>query len=148
MLFAVVPMAPPRFMAGFVGTVSDDARRHYLGYPLSWANKYAAFPSFHVGWTLIACLAVAATIDHRAVRWLVLVPAVLVGASVVTTGNHYMMDSVAGGAIALAAYAGFGWAYRPRHLRTDVARGPTWLRRADDEGTTQLRVAGVAEVVS
>lgn len=118
-LFAVTPMAPPRFMPGFVGTVSDDARRHYLDYPLSWANKYAAFPSFHVGWTLIACLAVAATIDRRGVRAAALVPAVLVGISVITTGNHYVIDSVAGGAIALGAYAAFGWALRPKHLRAE-----------------------------
>lgn len=116
-LFAVVPMAPPRFMPGFIGTVSDDARRHYLDYPLSWANKYAAFPSFHVGWTLIACLAVAATIERRGVRAAALLPALLVGASVITTGNHYVVDSLAGAAIALAAYAGAGWALRPRHLR-------------------------------
>ncbi len=130
-LFAAVPMAPPRFMPGFVGTVSDDARRHYLSYPLSWANKYAAFPSFHVGWTLIACLAVAASLDRRGLRAAALLPAALVGASVITTGNHYVLDSVAGAAIALGAYVGFGWAFRPKHLRDDD-RTASSLSGADD----------------
>lgn len=108
-LFTVLPMAPPRFMPGFVGTVGDDARRHYLDFPIGWANRYAAFPSFHVGWTLIACLAVAATLRRPGWRAAALVPAVLVGVSVVTTGNHYVLDSLAGAAIAVAAYAGVGW---------------------------------------
>ena len=106
-LFTLVPMSPPRFMPGFVGTVSDDARRHYLTYPLSWTNRFAAFPSFHVGWTLIACLALAAMLHSRPLRVLAVVPAVLVGIAVITTGNHYVIDSLVGGAIALGAYRWF-----------------------------------------
>lgn len=102
-LFWAVPTAPPRFMPGFEGTVSDDARRHFLRYPLAWANRYAAFPSFHVGWTLIACLALAATVS-RGVRWMSLVPALLVGLAVVATGNHYIVDAVVGAVIASCAY--------------------------------------------
>ncbi|NNE12695.1 MAG: phosphatase PAP2 family protein [Ilumatobacter sp.] len=103
-LFALVPTAPPRFMPGFVGTVGDDARRHYLTYPLSWTNQVAALPSFHAGWTLIACLALAAVLGRGAARAAVLVPAVLVVLSVVTTGNHYVLDTVLGTAIAVGAY--------------------------------------------
>ena len=61
--------------------MSDDARRHFLPYPIDWANKFAAFPSFHVGWTLIACLALAASFRSRSLRALSLVPAGLVGLS-------------------------------------------------------------------
>lgn len=107
LLFWGFPMAPPRFMDGFVGTVSDDARRHYLDYPMDWANRYAAFPSFHVGWTLIACLALAGSLRSRSLRVLSLVPAGLVGFSVISTGNHYLIDAVAGALIALAAYRWF-----------------------------------------
>lgn len=103
-LFTVFPTAPPRFLPGFVGTVSDDARRHYLTYPLSWTNQVAAVPSFHAGWTLIACLALAAVLARPAARVAAIVPAVLVLLSVVTTGNHYILDTVLGTAIAVAAY--------------------------------------------
>jgi hypothetical protein len=102
--FTVLPTAPPRFLPGYTGTVSDAARRHYLDYPLGWTNQVAAFPSFHVGWTLIACLAMASTIDDRRGRALVMLPAVFVGLAVVTTGNHYVFDTLAGIAIAVAAY--------------------------------------------
>lgn len=104
-LFTIIPMAPPRFMPGFIGTVSDSARRHYLTYPLSWTNEHAAFPSFHVGWTLIACLAVAGLAHTPARKAVLMAPAVLVAISVVSTGNHYVLDSVAGVAIALGAHA-------------------------------------------
>ena len=113
-LFALVPTAPPRFMPGFIGTVSDDARRHYLTYPLSWTNQFAALPSFHVGWTLIACLALAGMLGHVAGKAAALIPAVLVAASVVTTGNHYVIDSVLGAGIALGAFV----LASPAHRRT------------------------------
>jgi membrane-associated phospholipid phosphatase len=107
-LFWVFPAAPPRFMPGFEGTVSDDARRHYLDYPLSWTNQFASFPSFHIGWTLLACLALAATFESRRRQMIAMIPAVLVGLAVVTTANHYVLDTIAGAAIAFWAYAWFG----------------------------------------
>lgn len=107
-LFWLFPVSPPRFMSGFVGTVSPEARRHFLDFPVSWSNQYAAFPSFHVGWTLIACLAVAATFTGRATRIAILMPAALVAISVVTTGNHYVTDATMGAVIALGAYSWFG----------------------------------------
>jgi hypothetical protein len=105
-LFAAFPVSPPRFLDDFVGTVTDDARRHYLPYPLSWTNRFAAFPSFHVGWTLIACLALVSTI-RRSWRIVAILPAILVGLAVVSTGNHYVLDAVAGTVIALGAYGFF-----------------------------------------
>lgn len=104
-IFATIPVAPPRFMPGFVGTVSDEARRHYIDYPLSWTNQFAALPSFHVGWTLVACLALAGLVGRRAGKVVALAPALLVAISVVTTGNHYLVDATVGTFIALAAYA-------------------------------------------
>jgi membrane-associated phospholipid phosphatase len=121
-LFWLLPTAPPRFMPGFEGTVSDAARTHYLHYPLSWANRYAAFPSFHVGWTLIACLALAATMAGRGSRLAAMVPAVLVALAVVTTGNHYVTDAVAGTVIALVAYWWFGRS-APDRAEADLRNG-------------------------
>ncbi len=108
LLFWVFPASPPRFMPGYEGTVSDAARRHYLDYPLSWTNQYASFPSFHIGWTLLACLALAATFESGRKQAVALIPALLVGLAVVTTANHYVLDTVAGATIAVVAYAWFG----------------------------------------
>jgi hypothetical protein len=120
-LFWVFPAAPPRFMPGYEGTVSDTARRHYLDYPLSWTNQYASFPSFHIGWTLLACLALAATMDSFRHQAVALIPALLVGLAVVTTANHYVIDTVAGVAISFWAYALFG---RRHELPTIGLRTP------------------------
>lgn len=103
-LFTVVPMAPPRFMPGFVGTVSDAARRHFLPYPLTWTNQVAAFPSYHVGWTLLACLAVAGVVSNRWVRLAAATVAAVVAVAVVGTGNHYVLDSLTGALLALMAW--------------------------------------------
>jgi hypothetical protein len=123
-LFWVLPTAPPRFMPGFEGTVSDAARRHFLGYPLDWANRYASFPSFHVGWTLIACLALASTIGDRRARAVAVLPAVLVGLAVVTTANHYVLDATVGAVIAVAAYAATGARQASPGARGTADRAP------------------------
>lgn len=124
-LFAIFPMAPPRFMPGFVGTVSDAARLHYLPYPLEWTNRYAAFPSYHVGWTLVACLAVRSTLSSLLARRLVLVPAVLVAFAVVATANHYVIDAVVGGVLALAPYVALGRLGRSSSGSTPAAAATT-----------------------
>ncbi|HSH11173.1 MAG TPA: phosphatase PAP2 family protein [Ilumatobacter sp.] len=121
LLFWVYPAAPPRFMPGYEGTVSDAARRHYLDYPLSWTNQFASFPSFHIGWTLLACLALAATFDSSWRQTVALIPALLVGLAVVTTANHYVLDTLAGAGIAFWAYAVFG---KRHELATIGLRSP------------------------
>lgn len=121
LLFWVYPAAPPRFMPGYEGTVSDAARRHYLDYPLSWTNQFASFPSFHIGWTLLACLALAATFDSSWRQMVALIPALLVGLAVVTTANHYVLDTLAGAGIAFWAYAVFG---KRHELATIGLRSP------------------------
>jgi len=129
-LFATFPVAPPRFMPGFEGTVSDAARRHHLPYPIEWSNRFASFPSFHVGWTLIACVAVASLAGAWWLRGVLMVPAVLVALAVVTTGNHYVVDAVAGVAIVVAAYM---WSpLRARHRR----RGRAGARSFDRHVTS------------
>jgi hypothetical protein len=120
-LFSVFPAAPPRFMPGYEGTVSDAARRHYLDYPLSWTNQFASFPSFHIGWTLLACLALAATFDSFRRQALALIPALLVCLAVITTANHYVLDTIVGVVISFWAYALFG---RRHELATFGLRTP------------------------
>jgi len=103
MIFAVFPVAPPRFMPGFVGTVSQAERQHFLQYPATWSNRVASLPSFHAGWTLVAAFLLATTFDSRVMKVIAFLPGPLVAVAVVTTGNHYVIDVVIGSAIALTA---------------------------------------------
>lgn len=107
--FWLFPLAPPRMLAGFHDTV---ALTHALG---GWsttissnADEYAAMPSLHVGWALWVLLAtVMVTRGSRHRRPLVAVASahVLVTVLVIlATGNHYLLDAVAG-ALCLASAA-------------------------------------------
>jgi hypothetical protein len=101
-IFATVPVAPPRFMQawGFVDTVYA----YHLGPQTSMLiNEYAAMPSLHFGWNLLMGMAIV-----RYATWL---PARVMGAmlpvamfmAIVLTGNHYILDGLAGGTVALLA---------------------------------------------
>ncbi|MEO8694733.1 MAG: phosphatase PAP2 family protein [Acidimicrobiales bacterium] len=102
-IFAVFPAAPPRLMPGFVGTVSQAERQHFVQYPASWANRVASMPSFHVGWTLVAAILLASTFKSHIVKVIAFLPGPLVAIAVVTTGNHYVIDVIIGSAVALTA---------------------------------------------
>jgi hypothetical protein len=146
-LFWSTPTAPPRFMPGFEGTVSDAARTHYIGYPLSWANRYASMPSFHVGWTALACLALAATMTSRRWRVAAMLPAVLVALAVVTTGNHYVLDATVGLAIAVAAYAAAArsWPVSVAELSNQWRRArlvSPWYASGGRMATPRVRIDG------
>jgi hypothetical protein len=116
-IIALFPVAPPRLVPdlGIIDTVAEGGRERLL------ANQYAAIPSLHVGWLVLA--GVAATLGRRA-HWMAvaLVPGLLMALAVVATGNHYWVDGLAGTAIslvpALAVAGRYGVARLPR-LRAD-----------------------------
>jgi hypothetical protein len=98
-IFALVPVAPPRMLPeyGFLDpmhtpfTARSDAK-----------NDFAAVPSYHFGFTLLAAIGVAHACAWR--RWVVaimaLFPAVMLVA-IVSTANHFFADAAAGGGIVL-----------------------------------------------
>ena len=95
------PTAPPRLLPdglgfGFVDTVFDQ---YNTGRPFTFSefvNEYAAFPSMHIGWTLLAGVAVWMASKNIFVRaFAVALPAVMT-ADIIFTGNHYIIDAVAG----------------------------------------------------
>ncbi len=66
-VFAVFPVAPPRMLPGFQDTI-EVARTQFVAHPSSFSNEYAAAPSFHVGSTALACVAIAAHLRRRLAR--------------------------------------------------------------------------------
>jgi hypothetical protein len=73
--------------------------------PPSLTNQYAAMPSLHVGWNLLVGIAVVRHASWWAGKGFgMLMPAAMV-AAVVLTANHYLLDAVAGGALALIGLA-------------------------------------------
>lgn len=104
-IFLAFPVAPPRFLNGFVDTVDAADRSHLIAQPSFLINKYAALPSFHVGWVTLALVILGFSTSRRVIRLLLLAPAVLMAAAVIVTGNHYLVDVIAGITLSLVALA-------------------------------------------
>ena len=101
-LYVTFPAAPPRLLGmGFVDTVFDQSTFAGIMQPNSLTNQYAAFPSLHFGWSLLMGIAIVR--EAHSARFRLLAPflpmAMLV--SVVITANHYIVDAVAGGMVAV-----------------------------------------------
>lgn len=111
--FTLLPVAPPRMLPGFVDTMQQYSRFGWWGSDASaprgvgqFTNEFAAMPSLHVGWALWCGWQLVRHGRHRITQIAgVLYPALMV-IIVVGTGNHYLLDAVAG--IAVVVLAGMG----------------------------------------
>ncbi len=122
-IFALYPVAPPRLAAlGIVDTVSEQSLAYRVLQPPAFVNQYAAMPSLHAGWDLLVGLAIAGAAGSLWLRVAGYLLPVLMVAAVILTGNHYLVDVVAGLALALIGL----WAAdaldrrRPGHTRPPV----------------------------
>jgi membrane-associated phospholipid phosphatase len=95
-IFASFPVAPPRFLDGFVDTVADLSTQEVVAHPGLLVNRYAAMPSFHVGWMLLAAIVVRPALPRRPFQVIPFALAALMVATVVVTANHYIIDAAAG----------------------------------------------------
>jgi hypothetical protein len=101
MLFWLIPTAPPRFLQywGFVDTAVGTGS-YYIFQPPAFVNQYAAMPSLHFGWSLLAAVAIFANL-RAPYRYLALPMPVATLGGVVLTANHFFLDAVAGAAVAM-----------------------------------------------
>ncbi|MCH7718202.1 MAG: phosphatase PAP2 family protein [Chloroflexi bacterium] len=106
-IFAFLPVAPPRFMDawGFVDTVAERSQAYRVLQPPAFINQYAAMPSLHFGWNLLVGIAIVRHASGRLLKLVGLVMPVLTFSAIVLTGNHYIVDGVAGGMLALLGLA-------------------------------------------
>src|SRR5438034_71977 len=91
--------------AGFADTVTSAAHVNLSSEALgSLYNPFAAVPSLHFGYALLVGVAVAALAERRVVRILgALYPGLMLFV-IVATGNHFLLDAVAGGAVTVAGF--------------------------------------------
>jgi diacylglycerol O-acyltransferase / wax synthase len=104
-IFALYPVTPPRLLAGhgFVDTVEvhDTVGSWGTGLVSMIANQHAAMPSLHVAWAVWVAYAL---LTEGAPRWLARSGVLHVGtttAVIVMTGNHWVLDAVAGALLAV-----------------------------------------------
>ena len=104
-IFISYPVAPPRLLGtGMVDTVTDLSNSYRVLQPPSLVNKYAALPSLHVGWNLLVGIALFRATSRKSVKALALLSPAAMIIAVVLTANHYVVDAMAG-----AAVASVGW---------------------------------------
>lgn len=105
-IFNLFPTAPPRLLPWplsdqVVDTMVSFSKVNYDIQPAAFVNRYAAMPSLHFGWNLLLGLGIIWNTKH--IWWRafgVIMPAAMFLA-VVVTGNHFILDVVAGTVVAL-----------------------------------------------
>ncbi|MEI5672035.1 MULTISPECIES: phosphatase PAP2 family protein [unclassified Nocardioides] len=114
-IYFLYPMAPP-WMAGrdgFIGTVVRITGRGWSEIGLhrqsiffgGLPNKVAAMPSLHAGFSFLLVFYAIQRLRHPA-RWLLLAYPVAMSASLVYSGEHYVIDAIAGALVALLVLVG------------------------------------------
>jgi hypothetical protein len=120
-IYWLFPVAPPRLIpfAGFIDTMAAFDRVGYNAQEAkAFVNPYAAVPSLHFGWSLLLGVVVAwVSRKPWAYAFAVVWPAAMFFA-VVMTGNHFILDAVAGG---IVSFAGLG-------VSLALAKGLAWPR--------------------
>jgi hypothetical protein len=103
-VFLLMPVAPPRLLpgGGYVDAVALAGFGTSHGGPVA-ADQFGALPSLHLAWAVWSTVVVMWMLPRTRWRWLCWAYPALVTTVVVVTGNHYLLDAVAGTAVALAA---------------------------------------------
>lgn len=108
-MYLIYPLAPPRFMEPhgwpFIDTMAVYGPNYFSETGLVTANRFAAMPSMHVGWTTFFSIGLWLAIPNRKLATFVLlfIPT-LMTTTVMVTGNHYWLDAVGGWLVIGAAF--------------------------------------------
>jgi hypothetical protein len=105
--YLLYPTAPPRLAAvGIADSVSNGRIDLNHGLVGSLYNPYAAVPSMHIGYALVAGASLMRHGRHRIVRVLGALYPLSVLITIVATGNHFFFDAAAGAVVVALAAAG------------------------------------------
>ena len=108
--FVNFPTAPPRLLPhelgfGFVDTVVEQYKQSRPLTPSWFVNEYAAFPSMHIGWNLLVGIALWQATRNILIRAFAVLMPVAMFTDIILTGNHYIIDALAGSAVMLLGLA-------------------------------------------
>lgn len=106
-VFWSFPVAPPRMLPG--GYIDLVARVHGLpewqfGATALDSNQLCSLPSLHIAWATWSSIAVWHLSRGRWLRAVAVVYPLLTTYAVMATGNHYLLDALAGAALTGAAF--------------------------------------------
>jgi membrane-associated phospholipid phosphatase len=141
-VYFFLPVMPPRLLPGasFIDSVAEAGFRSDHDGPVQ-ADQYAAMPSLHLAWAVWTSLvAVALLRRYRGHLLCYLYPAIT-AAVVVVTANHYVLDVVAGVAVAFATTWVTGL-LRPGEPALVSIRRPSLGWRSLPGGSSLVRALG------
>ncbi|MBC8453385.1 MAG: phosphatase PAP2 family protein [Chloroflexi bacterium] len=133
-VFALYPLAPPRFMPGFgmtdtVTLLGLDPAPHSDS-TISY-NRFAAMPSLHYAWALLVMIAAfrvgglwfkVGGFLYQAVMFV----------AIIATANHYVLDAVAGALLLVVAmYVNRWWNYYDHQMSQWTSDQLSQLRELD-----------------
>ena len=106
-VYWIFPTAPPRLAhVGIADTVSSATSVNLSSNALaSFYNPFAAVPSMHIGFAVLAAATVGMLARRRLVKVIAAAYPVFVLFVIVATGNHFLFDAAAGAAVAVVAMA-------------------------------------------
>jgi membrane-associated phospholipid phosphatase len=107
LIYMLHPLAPPRFFtaSGFVDTLEVYSPVDYHQESIQMLyNPYAAMPSLHVGFAVFVGIGLYMIGGHWFHKALGILFPLLMSIAVVATGNHFILDAVAGTMLAGGAY--------------------------------------------
>jgi hypothetical protein len=102
--YVAFPTAPPRLAGlGVTDTISGGHVDLNHGLVSALYNPFAAIPSMHIGYAVIVGVSLVRDGSRPAMRVLGALYPLLVLLVIVATGNHFVLDAVAGAAVAVVA---------------------------------------------
>lgn len=114
--YILLPAAPPWAAArvGVIGPVARSSAQGWmaLNFPIASdlidngravSNDYAAMPSLHMAFTVVTVIAMAPLLT-RPGRWAAALYPVAMGISLIATGEHYVIDVIAGTALVVVVH--------------------------------------------
>lgn len=103
--FAIFPLAPPRMLTrDFVDTMAIFGPAIYSGAEgASFYNAFAAMPSLHFGWSVLFATIFFRS-GNRFLRIFAFIYPSMMLFTIVVTGNHYILDAIAGGVVIIVSF--------------------------------------------
>jgi hypothetical protein len=97
-VFWLYPVAPPRMLGGFTDVVASTHAfgSWHSGALASHADELAAMPSLHIAWAAWCTLVLWRLSKRRSVRAAAVLYPCVTAFAVLATGNHFVLDIVAG----------------------------------------------------
>ena len=148
--YLLMPTAPPR-LVGYPDVLALTSSAGWWGAEASapeglggLTNQLAAFPSMHAGWALWVAVAVCCTTSRWGWRALGVGHAGVTAVVVVATGNHWVVDVLAGWAVVAAALLLVRSAHQAAVEVPEACRGTAPGGRGQTRG---VRGLGTAEMI-